>query len=132
MVPAARPVCSATSLMASPFTMCGKGSTRVSSRRIRPRGPPGSPPWRNGAAGCADLRGMTRFREREIDNAIISEPQDHTVMDGSGAVRSIQAANVMMPEGELPALWTPAYLERLARTYWKFLSRVSLGLIRVE
>jgi hypothetical protein len=24
------------------------------------------------------------------------------------------------------------YLERLARTYWKFLSRVSLGLIRVE
>src|ERR1041384_4234847 len=53
-------------------------------------------------------------------------------MDSTGAVRSIQAANVTMPEGDLEALWTPLYLERLARTYWKYLSRVSLGLIRVE
>ena len=53
-------------------------------------------------------------------------------MDAGGAVRSIQAANVTMPEGELEALWTPMHLERLARTYWKYLSRVSLGLIRVE
>ena len=29
------------------------------------------------------------------------------------------------------ALWHPQYLERLARTYWKYLSRVTLGLIRV-
>lgn len=68
---------------------------------------------------------------RGVD-AIISEPEDHTVMDQGGGVRSIQAANVSMPEGEMPEYWSPMYLERLARTYWKFLSRVSLGLIRVE
>jgi hypothetical protein len=70
-------------------------------------------------------------RRRPAD-AVISELDDHTVMDSRGSVRSIQAAMVTMPEGELDALWTPTYLERLARTYWKFLSRVSLGLIRVE
>jgi hypothetical protein len=69
--------------------------------------------------------------DRGVD-AIISEPEDHTVMDQRGGVRSIQAANVSMPEGEMPEYWSPMYLERLARTYWKFLSRVSLGLIRVE
>jgi hypothetical protein len=67
-----------------------------------------------------------------VPDTAISEPDDHTVMDSTGAVRSIQAANVTMPEGDLDALWTPLYLERLARTYWKYLSRVSLGLIRVE
>ena len=69
---------------------------------------------------------------RSVPDAAISEPDDHTVMDSSGAVRSIQAANVSMPEGDVEELWTPLYLERLARTYWKYLSRVSLGLIRVE
>ena len=53
-------------------------------------------------------------------------------MDSRGSVRSIQAATVTTRDGELDAIWTPMYLERLARTYWKFLSRVSLGLIRVE
>jgi hypothetical protein len=62
----------------------------------------------------------------------ISDLDDHTVMDSRGSVRSIQAATVTMPAGELDAIWTPTYLERLARTYWKYLSRVSLGLIRVE
>jgi hypothetical protein len=74
---------------------------------------------------------VTAVRPRATD-AVISEPDDHTVMDSGGAVRSIQAANVAMPEGELDEIWTPLYLERLARTYWKYLSRVSLGLIRVE
>jgi hypothetical protein len=69
---------------------------------------------------------------RPPDVAVISHPDDHTVMDSRGAVRSIQGADVTMEEGELEAIWTPLYLERLARTYWKYLSRVSLGLIRVE
>jgi hypothetical protein len=37
-----------------------------------------------------------------------------------------------MPERDLVQLWSPVNLERLARTYWKYLSRVTLGLIRVE
>ena len=52
-------------------------------------------------------------------------------MAASGAVRSIQAANVDMPEDELGRIWSAMHLERLARTYWKYLSRVTLGLIRV-
>src|SRR5687768_4863759 len=69
---------------------------------------------------------------RRATDAVISDLDDHTVMDSRGSVRSIQAATVTTPEGELEALWTATYLERLARTYWKYLSRVSLGLIRVE
>ena len=53
-------------------------------------------------------------------------------MDSSGAVRSIQAADITMPTAEVVEIWSPMYLERLARTYWKYLSRVTLGLIRVE
>jgi hypothetical protein len=66
-----------------------------------------------------------------IAHAVIADPERHTVMDSQGAVRSIQAANVDMPLSELEAIWTPEHLERLARTYWKYLSRVTLGLIRV-
>jgi len=69
---------------------------------------------------------------RRTGDAVISDVEDNTVMDSQGSVRSIQAATVTTPSGRLDALWTPTYLERLARTYWKYLSRVSLGLIRVE
>ncbi len=72
------------------------------------------------------------MKRRPRTDAVISDLDDHTVMDRQGSVRSIQAATVTTPEGQLDALWTPNSLERLARTYWKFLSRVSLGLIRVE
>ncbi len=72
------------------------------------------------------------MRRRLGTAAVISDLDDHTVMDTAGGVRSIQAATVTTPDGELDAMWTPMYLERLARTYWKYLSRVSLGLIRVE
>jgi hypothetical protein len=74
---------------------------------------------------------LNRHDERRIANAVIADPEQHTVMDERGAVRSIQAANVDLPLQELEALWRPVNLERLARTYWKYLSRVTLGLIRV-
>jgi len=63
---------------------------------------------------------------------VIADPEQHTTMDSNGAVRSIQAADLTMPKGELLEIWDPMHLERLARTYWKYLSRVTLGLIRVE
>jgi hypothetical protein len=83
-------------------------------------------------AAAPRMKLSSRHSPRQVADAVISDPDDHTVMDARGGVRSIQAANVTMPEGELDAIWTPMYLERLARTYWKYLSRVSLGLIRVE
>ena len=73
-----------------------------------------------------------RQKERQVANAVIRDPEEHTTIDKSGAVRSIQAADVTMPEDDLIEIWTPRHLERLARTYWKYLSRVTLGLIRVE
>lgn len=78
------------------------------------------------------MRPLERRRERRIANAVIADPEQHTTMDAAGAVRSVQAANVDMPADQLEAIWSPMHLERLARTYWKFLSRVTLGLIRVH
>jgi hypothetical protein len=67
----------------------------------------------------------------QIAHATIADPEHHTVMNDAGAVRSIQAANVDMRQDELIAIWDAEHLERLARTYWRYLSRVTLGLIRV-
>jgi len=61
---------------------------------------------------------------------IVEVPQPPDEPDGS--VASKQAAEVILPRSELERLWTPEYLERLARTYWRFLERVSLGLLRVR
>jgi hypothetical protein len=64
--------------------------------------------------------------------ATISELEDRTAEDrASGAMRSVQAADATLPEFELRRLWTPMHLERLARTYWRFITRVTLGLVRV-
>ena len=71
-------------------------------------------------------------RERRVAEAVIRDPEEHTVMDKDGAVRSIQAAYVTSrTERARAALDARRNLERLARTYWKYLSRVTLGLIRV-
>ena len=64
--------------------------------------------------------------------ARIVDPANHTTMDDSGAVRSVQAADVTLPTQTLERLWTPMHLERLARTYWRYLSRWTLGLVRVK
>ena len=74
---------------------------------------------------------LNRPAERRVADSVIRDPEEHTVMDEHGAVRSVQAADISLPEDELDAIWTPMHLERLARTYWKYLSRVTLGLIRV-
>jgi hypothetical protein len=48
-----------------------------------------------------------------------------------GPVTSKQEALVTLPRRELDRIWNPEYLERLARTYWRWLSKISLGLLRV-
>lgn len=60
---------------------------------------------------------------------IIEVPQSEAPPDGS--VTSTQAAEVTLPRSELDRIWTAEYLERLAATYWRFLTRISLGLLRV-
>jgi hypothetical protein len=61
---------------------------------------------------------------------IVGKPQNSSAPDGS--VTSKQVADIYLPQSELDRVWSPEYLERLARTYWRFLTRVSLGLIRVK
>jgi hypothetical protein len=62
----------------------------------------------------------------------IVDPEGAPTIDADGAARSVQAAELTIPTGELVELWSPETLERLARTYWRFLERCSLGLIRVR
>ena len=65
--------------------------------------------------------------------ASITNLRDTTSVDGeTGAVRSIQTADLLLSEERLTEIWSPVYLERLARTYWRFLTRVTLGLVRVR
>jgi hypothetical protein len=61
----------------------------------------------------------------------IVDPEGGPTIDSDGAARSVQAAELRIPAPALVALWSPGSLERLARTYWRFLERCSLGLIRV-
>jgi hypothetical protein len=70
---------------------------------------------------------------RRWSTAVISNLRDSTSVDPStGAIRSVQAADLLIPAAALAEIWSPAHLERLARTYWRFLTRVTLGLIRVR
>lgn len=71
-------------------------------------------------------------RTRGVAHAVIADPVDRTSVDPSGAVRSVQAADLYLPREALDEIWTPMHLERLARTYWRFLTRVTLGLIHVH
>jgi hypothetical protein len=63
---------------------------------------------------------------------VLRQADDATTMDPlTGAVRSVQSAEVVLPADRIDGLWSPLYLERLARTYWRFLTRASLGIVRV-
>jgi hypothetical protein len=72
-----------------------------------------------------------RRRRRPARAAIVSPPRS-TVIASDGAVRSVQSAELTLPREELDRMWTASNLENLGRTYWRFLSRVTLGLIRVR
>ena len=77
-----------------------------------------------------DPRGVIgRRRQARARVRIVDVPHSETSEDGS--VTTVQAAEVTLPRRELERIWSPEYLERLARTYWRFLTRVSLGLLRV-
>ena len=84
-----------------------------------------------GAALAAALRRRGRRRDARRAHAVIVSPRRSTVIARDGGVRSVQSAELTMDEADLERLWTPANLENLARTYWRFLSRATFGLIRV-
>jgi hypothetical protein len=67
---------------------------------------------------------------REPAEVSVREPPI-SLAAADGAVTTRQTADVSLPQDELDRIWTPEYLERLARTYWRFLERISLGVLRV-
>ena len=71
-------------------------------------------------------------RRRLPGRTLIISPRKSTVIAADGAVRSTQTARLELPRAELERLWAPANLENLGRTYWLFLTRSTLGLIRVH
>jgi hypothetical protein len=72
-------------------------------------------------------------RGARAPGAVIAESHSLTSLDdATGAVRSVQSALVTLPADALQEIWSPQHLERLARTYWRFLTRATLGLIRVR
>jgi len=84
---------------------------------VRPRDP-------RRARGELERRRRAVARVKIVDMAESGHAPD-------GSVSSKQTAEVTLPRAELDRIWTPEYLERLARTYWRFLTRVSLGILRV-
>jgi hypothetical protein len=85
------------------------------------------------AALAAAAVAVRRSRaSRRPAQAVIVSPRQSTVIAKDGAVRSVQSAELTMSTADLDRLWSPASLENLARTYWRFLSRVTLGMIRVR
>ncbi len=126
-------------LVAEPTGAAGLAHAHLDGRRRRP----GADPPRRGRAGGRRARGggaavrprdprrlLARQRRAGARVVIVQVEQPGASEDG-GAVGSKQVAEVTLPRAELERIWSPEYLERLARTYWSFLSRFSLGLIRV-
>jgi hypothetical protein len=75
-------------------------------------------------------RQLARRREAKARVSVVKQPETESNPDGSVTSRNI--ADVSVPRPEIDRIWNAEYLERLARTYWRFLTRVSLGLIQVE
>jgi hypothetical protein len=71
-------------------------------------------------------------RPQPVAHALIVSAPDHTVYDPQCGVRSVQAADLILPTDALDAIWDPTHLERLARTYWRWLSRATGGVVQVD
>jgi hypothetical protein len=67
----------------------------------------------------------------EIAGVIVRDPTDDTRIDDSGAVRSVQGADIVLSDALFGELWTTETLERLARTYWSYLTYATFGAVRV-
>lgn len=79
------------------------------------------------------------FRSDRQNGGISRHPATVRVLDASdretvprtGAVQSVQEAEVILPRRRLEQLWKAETLERLARAYWAYLSKLFLSLIRI-
>jgi hypothetical protein len=75
-------------------------------------------------------RVIERRRRAHARVNIIPTPHERCGPDGSAS--SKQVAELTLPRAELERVWNLESLERLGRTYWRFLTRISLGVLRVR
>jgi hypothetical protein len=61
----------------------------------------------------------------------IVPPAERSRVRATGAVGSIQEAEIVVDREMLDGIWTADNLELIARGYWAYLRRISLGIIRV-
>ena len=67
----------------------------------------------------------------ESPEVSILDPGERSRVRPGGAVGSVQEAQIRVPREMLERTWSADNLELLARAYWAFLRRMSLGVIRV-
>jgi hypothetical protein len=77
-----------------------------------------------------DPRRLLNSRQRARARVEVIETRNREV-GAEGGVETVQCADITLPRGELERIWSPEYLERLARTYWLWIKRISFGLLRV-
>jgi hypothetical protein len=84
------------------------------------------------AAGALTTRAVRRRPRIGLPGrSLIVSPRESTVISSDGSVRSVQTAELALSASDLDRLWNAANLENFARTYWRFLTRATLGLVRV-
>lgn len=84
------------------------------------------------AVAAAATAAVVRSRRRRYPGrTLIISPRQSTFIADDGSVHSVQSAEVQMRPDDLDRMWTASNLENLGRTYWRFLNRATLGLVRV-
>ena len=79
-------------------------------------------------AALLAILALARRRRAAVSRAVLVDPPEATTIDARGAVRSVQAAELVLRSD--PA--TPGGLERLERAYWRTVTRATLGLVRLR
>ena len=83
-----------------------------------------------GEAGAGELVGGAAVRRR-LERRRLARARVHLVQQpragygAGGGIGSKQVAEVTLPREELDEVWSAEHLGRFARTYWRFLTRVS-------
>ncbi len=99
-------------------------------RRFRTDSNPTVPVFVAVLAALTALVATRRRRRRRPDRlparAEIVSRRKSTVIARDGAVRSAQSAELTLAPEDFERMWNATHLENLARTYWRFLSRVTL------
>lgn len=86
-----------------------------------------------GAAAALAARARLASRARRGGPEVrILDPGDPVKVSPTGPASSVQRAEILVARDLLERIWSPDSLELLARGYWVFLRRISLGIIRVR